>query len=190
MEQNVAENIVYKNIAAAEIEGRDRIFEGCEFFSCDFSYANLSQITFINCVMDTCNFSLAKLVNTGFQQVEFKDCKFTGVNFSASNNFSFAVGFTRCILDYTIFQKKRLKSTIFQDCSLVESDFSEADMSNAILRNCDLNRTIFNRTILKGTDLTSAVNFNIDPENNTVARAKFSADALAGLLLKYNLVIE
>jgi fluoroquinolone resistance protein len=53
-----------------------------------------------------------------------------------------------------------------------------------------LNRTIFNRTILKGTDLTSAVNFNIDPENNTVARAKFSADALAGLLLKYNLVIE
>lgn len=190
MEQQVQENKIYKGIKAAEIEGRDRIFEGCAFTNCDFSYANLSQITFINCSMDTCNLSLAKIINTGFQDVIFRDCKFTGVNFGASNNFSFAVSFTKCILDYTIFQKKRLKGTLFEDCSLIESDFSEADLTSAIFRNCDLNRTIFSRTILKGADLTSASNFNIDPENNTMAKAKFSSNALSGLLLKYNLIIE
>ncbi len=190
MEQQVHENKVFKGIAPAEIEGRERIFEGCEFLNCDLSYANLSQITFINCMMDTCNLSLAKMVNTGFQQVAFRDCKFTGVNFGASNNFSFSVSFTRCILDYTIFQKKRLKATVFDECSLVESDFSEADLCNAAFKNCDLNRAVFDRTMLKGTDFTTARNFNIDPENNTLTKAKFSGDALAGLLVKYNLIIE
>jgi len=190
MEQQLYEDQVYKSLKAADIEGRDRIFEGCSFINCDLSYADLSHITFINCVMDTCNLSLAKLGNTGFQEVEFRDCKFTGVNFSASNNFSFSVSFTKCILDYTIFQKKRLKGTKFEDCSLIESDFSEADLTSAVFSNCDLNRTIFDRTILKGADLSTATNFNIDPENNTIAKAKFSAHALAGLLVKYNLIIE
>ncbi len=190
MEQKVCENLTYKNITGAQIEGRERIFEGCTFANCDFSYANLSQITFINCKMDICNLSLAKVVNTGLQQVDFKDCKFTGVNFSAANSFSLQVSFNKCILDYTIFQKKKLKGTVFEDCSLIESDFSEADLTSAVFKNCDLNRTIFGRTILKGADLTTARNFNIDPENNTMAKAKFSVDALSGLLLKYNLIIE
>jgi len=190
MEHKFEENTIFKNITAAEFEGSERTFEDCQFINCDFSYANFSHITFINCVMDTCNLSLIKLTETGLQGVAFKDCKITGVNFGESSSFSLEVAFKKCVLDYTVWHKKKLKGTIFDDCSFEEADFSEADLTNAEFQKCNLNRAIFNRTILKSADLRSAYNFNIDPENNTINKAKFSADALNGLLIKYNLVID
>lgn len=190
MEHKFEENSIFKNITGAEIEGHERCFEDCQFINCDFSYANLSYITFINCVMDTCNLSLIKLTATGLQGVEFKDCKITGVNFGESSSFSLEVGFKKCVLDYTVWHKKKLKGTTFDDCSFEEADFSETDLTNALFQKCNLNRAIFNRTILRGADLRTAYNFNIDPENNTINKAKFSADALNGLLIKYNLVID
>lgn len=190
MEQKFDENTIYRNIKASDLEGHDRTFEDCKFINCDLSYANLSHITFINCEMDTCNLSLIKITDTGFQNVDFKDCKITGVNFGDSSSFSLSVSFTKCMLDYTVWHKKKLKGTIFNECSFEEADFSETDFTNAVFEKCNLNRTIFNRTILKGADLRTAYNFNIDPENNTITKAKFSSDALGGLLIKYNLIIE
>src|SRR5207248_7380704 len=143
----------------------------------------------INCVMDSCNLSLVKVTQTGLQGITFKDCKITGVNFGDTSNFSLEVSFIKCVLDYTVWHKKKLKGTVFNDCSFEEADFSETDFTNAVFEKCNMNRAIFSRTILKGADLRTAYNFNIDPENNTVNKAKFSADALNGLLLKYNLVI-
>lgn len=190
MEQQFDEGTIYKNIKAADLEGHDRTFEDCKFINCDLSYADLSHITFVNCIMDACNLSLIKITATGLQDVNFKYCKITGVNFGDSSNFSLSVSFTKCVLDYTVWHKKKLKGTKFIECSFEEADFSETDLTNAIFDQCNLNRAIFNRTILKGADVRTAYNFNIDPENNSITKAKFSADALAGLLMKYNLVIE
>lgn len=190
MEQKFEEGTVYREIKAEDLQGFDRIFEDCKFIKCDLSYADLSHITFINCTFDTCNLSLIKLTNTGLQGVNFKDCKITGVNFGDSSSFSLEVGFSKCVLDYTVWHKKKLKGTVFDECSFEEADFSETDLTNAVFEKCNLNRAIFNRTILRSADLRTAHNFNIDPENNSINKAKFSADALAGLLVKYNLVIE
>lgn len=190
MNQKFDEDTIYRNIKPSDLEGQERTFEDCKFINCDLSYANLSHITFINCVIDTCNLSLIKITDTGFQDVDFKDCKITGVNFGDSSNFSLSVSFTKCVLDFTVWHKKKLKGTLFNECSFEEADFSETDLTNALFEKCNLNRAIFNRTILKGADLRTAYNFNIDPENNSINKAKFSADALAGLLIKYNLIIE
>ena len=190
MEQKIDEDITFKRISAAELEGTERTFENCTFLKCDFSYANLSNLTFINCVMEGCNLSLMKIGNTGIQDVDFIDCKITGVNFSDSSNFSLSVSFIKCVMDYSIWNKKKIKGTKFTDCSLAEAAFNECDLTNAVFSKCNLNRTIFNRSILKGADFSTAYNFNIDPENNTMTKAKFSADSLSGLLTKFNLVIE
>lgn len=190
MEQKFEEGTIYQNIKPADIEGHGRTFEDCTFVKCDLSYADLSHITFINCVIDSCNLSLMKVAEAGFQNVEFKDCKITGVNFGDISNFSLEVSFTKCMMDYTVWHKKKMKGTVFNDCSFEEADFSETDMTNAIFEKCNLNRAIFHRTILKGADLRTAYNFNIDPENNTMNKAKFSIDALSRLLFKHNLIIE
>lgn len=83
-----------------------------------------------------------------------------------------------------------MKGTTFDECSFEEADFSETDLTNSVFNKCNMNRAIFSRTILKGADLRTAYNFNIDPENNSITKAKFSSDALSGLLIKYNLIIE
>ena len=71
-----------------------------------------------------------------------------------------------------------------------EVDFTESDLTEALFDGCDLNGAIFQRTNLEKANLETASNFNIDPENNRIKKAKFSADGLYGLLHKYDIDIK
>jgi len=97
--------------------------------------------------------------------------------------------FESCILDNAIFFKKKNKKAVFKDCSMIETDFTEADLSDAKFENCNLHRAFFERTILKSADFSTAYNFIIDPDNNDIKKAKFSAQGLPGLLAKYDIRI-
>ena len=186
----IAEDQTFTKITAADIAGRKRTFENCEFINSDLSYAHLSGIVFINCRFEGCNLSLIHLSDTGLQDIQFKDCKLSGADFSKSRDFLFEVNFTNCILDNAIFYKKKNKGAKFTDCSMVETDFTEADLSDFQFNNCTLNRAFFNRTILKNADFRTAYNFIIDPDINTLKKAKFSVHGLPGLLAKYDIKIE
>jgi uncharacterized protein YjbI with pentapeptide repeats len=190
MERQVDEDRVFSNIGPDDLNGVNRSFEGCTFINCDLGYMDCSGQFFIDCVFQECNLSLIKVVNTAFQNVQFRNCKATGVNFSACKDFSLSFSFSGCTLDYSVFQKKKLKNTVFENCSLHEADFSESDLTNAIFTACNLSRTVFQHTILKGADFTTAVYFNIDPESNSMTKAKFSQEGLPGLLMKYDLIIK
>jgi hypothetical protein len=50
--------------------------------------------------------------------------------------------------------------------------------------------TVFYRTVLKEVNFTSAFNFTIDPVQNNIKKAIFSQAGLAGLLDKYEIVVE
>lgn len=80
--------------------------------------------------------------------------------------------------------------TIFKNSSLKNVDFTETDLTKSLMINCDLTDTIFDRTVLKEADLSSALNFIIDPELNNIRKAKFSVQGLAGLLVKYGIEVE
>jgi uncharacterized protein YjbI with pentapeptide repeats len=71
-----------------------------------------------------------------------------------------------------------------------ETDFSECDCSGATFDLCNLERAVFDRTNLEKADLRSAYNFSLDPDNNRIAKAKFSSAGIAGLLDKYDIIIE
>ena len=71
-----------------------------------------------------------------------------------------------------------------------ETDFTESELSGSTFENCDLTRATFENTILEKANLSSAYNFSIDPENNKIRKAKFSIQGIAGLLKKYDIVIE
>lgn len=186
---HIAEDQTFHNLKGDALLQTAKKFEECRFINCDLAYADLSHLLFIDCTFQDCNLSLSKVFKTGFQNAAFTDCKITGVNFNACNDFSLSFAFSRCILDYCVFQRKRLKNIRFSECSLEEADFAETDLTNAVFDECNLSRTIFNHTILKQADLTTAFNFSIDPEINHLAKAKFRADSLSGLLDKYDLNI-
>jgi fluoroquinolone resistance protein len=179
----------FTKVTAADIAGKNRAFENCRFVSCDFSNADFSGMLFMECVFETCNLSLAKLVDTGLQDIRFKDCKLSGADFGKCRDFLFGVNFEGCILDNAVFYKKKNKGAKFTGCSLVGADFTEADLTDAQFDNCNFSRAFFDRTILRNVDMSTSYNFIIDPDNNDIKKAKFSLHGLQGLLAKYDIKV-
>ena len=80
--------------------------------------------------------------------------------------------------------------TQFKSCKLVEVDFTEADLSNSVFMECELTNATFMQTNLAGADFRTAIDYNIDPRNNNLSKARFSSDNLVGLVQDLGLIIE
>ena len=167
-----------------------REYERCTFRHCDFSNGIWSGTDFVDCRFEVCNLAMVQPNHCGLKQVAFVDCKLLGVDFAKCGTFAFSVSFERCNLDFARFVKMPLAKTVFDACSIREANFSEADLTRARFVDCDLERAIFQRTKLEHADFRTARGFSIDPEQNRLAKAKFSTQGLPGLLGKYGLVIE
>ena len=190
MENQLHENKTFKNFILPEKETSNVEFSKCVFLNCDFSNAIFTSCKFIDCVFTSCNLSMAKLKHCQLNDANFKDCKLLGINFSTCIDFLFVVKFEDCILDYSSFLKKKMIKTTFKNSSLKSVDFSECDLTKSVFANTNLLNAVFNRTNLKEVDFLTAINFTIDPEINTMKKAKFSLHAVSGLLNKYDIQIE
>jgi uncharacterized protein YjbI with pentapeptide repeats len=164
-------------------------YENCDFLNCDFSNTDLGKIKFTECRFTGCNLSAAGITGAAFRNIIFKGCKLLGLQFDTCNDMLFEVRFEHCIVNLSVFYKRRLKNTRFSNCTLIEVDFSEADLSNSVFDNCDLSGAVFDNTILEKTDFTTAYNYSIDPEKNPIKKAKFCIPAVIGLLNKYDIEI-
>lgn len=165
-------------------------YENCSFSNCNLSNADLSGIHFSECTFTGCNLSLAKLGSTKLHDIKFKDCKLLGLRFDHCDDFLFSVHFDDCILKLSSFYKRKLKKTVFRNTNLQEADFTEADVSGSVFDNCDLLRATFVNAVLEKADFRTAYNYAIDPEINRIKKARFSIAGIAGLLGKYDIVIE
>lgn len=166
------------------------VYENCIFNNCNFSNTDLSEIKFIECKINACNLSLAKLVKTTFRDVTFIDCKMLGLHFNACDEFGVVFTFDNCNLSNSIFYRLKLKKTSFKNSVLMEVDFTECDLTNSVFDNCDFSGATFENTILEKADLRTSYNFSIDPEINRIKQAAFSMTQLAGLLKKYDILVE
>jgi len=165
-------------------------YETCTFSNCDFSSVDLSDFGFIDCEFKDCNLSMVKLAKTAMKEVKFKACKVVGVHFGDCQEFLFAVNFENCTLNLSSFYRRKMKGTKFRQSSLQEVDFTEADLTQASFNECDLLNATFENTILEKADLRSAFNYSIDPATNYIKKARFSKEGIAGLLDRYDIVIE
>ena len=71
-----------------------------------------------------------------------------------------------------------------------EVDFTEADLTQAVFANCDLLGAVFEFTNLEKADFSTAINYNIHPEQNQIKKAKFSLPAITGLLQHLDIKIS
>lgn len=165
-------------------------FEECAFVGCNLANTDLTSTKFIDCVFEQCDLSLAQVPESVWQEVRFVECKLLGIRFDQSNPFLLALEFTKCQLDLASFEGLRFRQLRFEDCALIEVDFTLADLKGVTFKGCDMTRAIFDRTILEKADLTTALNYTIDPENNLLRGAKFSAPEVLRLLDKYQLKID
>jgi uncharacterized protein YjbI with pentapeptide repeats len=84
---------------------------------------------------------------------------------------------------------KKIHRTRFIKSSLREVTFAQADITGSSFDMCNLEGAIFNDTNLSSVDFSSAENYIIDPNLNTMKKAIFSAHGLEGLLYGYDLKI-
>ncbi|WP_133271352.1 pentapeptide repeat-containing protein [Hymenobacter radiodurans] len=179
---------VFERWTAVEIAPQQEM-EQCRFVACDFSGADFTDKRFIDCLFERCNLSLAKLAGAGLQNVSFRECKLSGVQFAACRDMWFEVEFAHCQLPYASFHGKRMRGTRFANCVLTEADFSYADLTEAVFQECNLTGAVFEQTQLTATDFTTASGFLIDPDMNVVKRARFSLEGLPGLLSKHEIIV-
>ena len=165
-------------------------YENCTFIHCSFTNADLSNIRFIECVFNDCDLSNAKLHRTTFNDIKFIGCKLLGLHFENCSEFLFTVFFENCTIDFSSFYKRSLKKTAFINSSVKEVDFTGADLTGSTFDNSDLAKVLFENTILEKADLRNAYHYSIDPEINRIKKAKFSVAGIAGLLTKYDILIE
>jgi uncharacterized protein YjbI with pentapeptide repeats len=163
-------------------------YESVEFRSCNFT--DISGVNFTDCLFTACNLSNASVGKCKMQDIRFADCKLIGINFFEAHDFGFAVHFENCLLDFASFDHKKMNQSSFSNCRLHGVNFSQTDLSKATMANCDLLEAIFANTNLSGVDFTTNRNFTIDPQLNLVKKARFSSAALAGLLTRFDLIIE
>jgi fluoroquinolone resistance protein len=165
-------------------------YENCTFVNGNFSNANLSGFRFTDCSFAGCNLGMAGIKDTAFRNVAFKDCKLLGLRFGDCNNLLFAVRFEDCMLNSASFYKRKMKGTVFQHCRLQDADFTDADLTQAVFHECELLRAIFENTTLEKADLYRAYDYLIDPLQNKIKRARFATAGVAGLLQKFDILIE
>jgi len=165
-------------------------YENCEFVNCRFNNHNLSGYRFEDCKFIDCDMSLVVFDQSSLQKVSFLRSKLTGVSFEKCNPFLLEISFEDCSLDLTSFANLSLPRIAFKNCKMIETNLSSAFLQESIFDNCDLDHAIFYKTDLTRSDLRTAFNYNIDPENNIIKDAKFTYPACKGLLSKYEVCID
>ncbi|PRY83786.1 pentapeptide repeat-containing protein [Mongoliibacter ruber] len=165
-------------------------YENCNFKNCNFAGTDLSGFKLMNCEFIGCNLSLTKLNNTAFQDSLFKECKMLGLRFDTCVKFGLSFSFDNCQLNHSSFYKTKIKKTVFKNSQLQETDFVDSDLNSAVFENCDLTLASFENTNLEKADFRTSYNYSIDPEINSIKKAKFSLSGILGLLDKYDIEIE
>lgn len=165
-------------------------YDNCNFRECNFAESDLSGIRFTDCTFAACDLSNVKVSKSSFQETAFKDCKMLGFRFDICNQLGLTVRFENCQLDHSSFYQVKLNHTVFLNTTLREVDFTESDLRNAILDQSDLAGATFDHSNLERANLTTALNYSIDPENNRIGGASFSLPSVVGLLNKYHIVIQ
>ncbi len=180
----------FKNIDFTSIPFEKGEYDNCEFINCNLSSLDLSGYSFVDCIFNNCNLSTCQLSDTSFSNTRFNNCKMIGLQFDQCHDYMFSVQFEGCQLNLSSFFKRKIKKAWFKDCQLHEVDFAECDLNHSNFINCDLAGAIFDHTNLEHANLTTAINFIIDPNENSLKKAKLSLPGLPGLLQKYGIVIE
>jgi len=182
----------FKNLDMAGEEIKSSTFQDCVFSRCTFTEIIFRSCTFSHCVFEDCDLSLMQVPNCSFGDVRFLKSKAIGVNWAQAhwpvNSIWDPIEFNKCALSHSTFLGINLVGFKMRHCEAVNVDFRESNLSGADFTLTDLKDSLFLSTNLEGADLSYARNYQIDPSQNSILKAKFSLPEAMTLL--YSMDIE
>ena len=169
-------------------------FENCNFENCNFSAAQFIECRFTDYEFKNSNLSSIKFDQSKFFETDFKGCKLTGVNWTYLNwsNFNLAspIFFESCDISFSVFTSLDLQEICLQDCKAHDVDFSECNLRGADLFGTDLKDTRFAFCKLDKCNFREAINYFINPLENSIEGAKFSSPEVLSLLDAFKIEID
>jgi fluoroquinolone resistance protein len=168
-------------------------FYDCTFVRCSFAGCTFHACRFVNCTFRQCDLSLIQVPESAFSGTRFEDSKVTGVDWTQADwtavGLGDPIGFFKCAISHSTFIGLSLKKLQIKECIAADVDFREADLTKADFAGTDLSESLFSRTNLTEADLSSARNYHIPPEQNTLKQAKFSLPEAMALLYGMDIVL-
>jgi uncharacterized protein YjbI with pentapeptide repeats len=197
MKINSNSNYTKENFSDLEFHD-DRVeqseFEDCKFISCNFSESQFVKCKFIDCEFKSSNLNLVKLYNSKFFETDFKDCKITGVNWTSLDWGSFSIVspifFESCDISFSVFNSLKLHELSLQNCKAHDVDFSECDLKGADFFRTDLMDSKFSFSKLDRCNFQEAINYYIDPLENSIEGAVFNSPEVLSLLSRFKIKID
>jgi fluoroquinolone resistance protein len=179
----------FLDLALSDETVRAKEFEECEFNGCSFIGCKFEKCKFINCKFNGCVISAINPVDSFCTDVEFSKCKVIGCDWTRASQIH-GLNFAECQINYSNFATLKLPKVKMIDCEAKEVDFTETDLSGGSFNGTDFERSIFFKTNLTKADLKRAINYSIDPRNNTLKKTKFSLPEALSLLSCLDIVID
>ena len=164
-------------------------FEECEFTGCSFIDCTFEKCKLIDCTFTDCTISAINPMNSWVSDTKFTKSKVMGCDWTRASQVH-GMEFTDCQLNYSNFSGMKIPGIKMINCQAKEVDFAETDLSEATFSGTDFERSIFSRTNLAKASFTGAVNYSIDPRNNTLKKTHFSMPEALSLLSSFDIVID
>ncbi|KTC89093.1 pentapeptide repeat-containing protein [Legionella cincinnatiensis] len=169
-------------------------FENCQFKQCKFLETIFGNTKFIDCDFESCDLSLTKFPNCKFSEVSFNHSKLIGINWTELNwplvKLTSPLYFYNSNVSHSSFYGLELSDLQMEECKSHEVDFREANLSHACFSGTDLLNSLFVHTNLTSADFTNAMNYSINPNENSIKNAHFSFPEVITLLNYFEIKIN
>ena len=168
-------------------------FYDCTFNGCSFVETTFQNCRFVNCVFRDCDLSLMQVPDCSFTATRFEGSKVIGVNWTRAHwpatRLRESIGFSECAISHSTFIGLKMPRIQIRDCVAMNVDFREASLVGANFAGTDLSESLFLATDLTGADLSRARNYQIDPSQNVVTKARFALPEAMSLLYGLDIVL-
>jgi uncharacterized protein YjbI with pentapeptide repeats len=133
----------------------DVLFEQIHFRRVIFTQTHLTRLRLFDSCVDVSDFSGATWDNPRLRRVEFKGCRFLGMQMVEAQLED--VIFNDCIMDGVLFTSMVCKGVRFEKCVMRSAVLEESDLTGVEFRKCDLSHASLRGSILFDADLRSSI---------------------------------
>lgn len=168
---------------------KSKDFEECLFRNCSLINCVLEKCRLVNCKFEGCVLSAVNPMNSYISDVAFVRCKVIGCDWTRTAQIM-GLEFDDCQLNYSNFSMLKLRKMKMVKCECCEVDFTGTDLSEGSFNGTNFERSIFSKTNLTRASLLGAINYSIDPRNNTLKKARFSYPEVLALLYCLDITVE
>jgi uncharacterized protein YjbI with pentapeptide repeats len=184
---------VFEKVSLEQAQIDSSTFYDCTFDRCSLVETTFRACRFVSCVFRDCDLSLMQVPHCSFTTTQFEKSRVIGVDWTkahwAAKGLGKPIDFSTCAISHSTFIGLKLPGIRIRSCMALDVDFREASLFRADFTATDLSGSLFLATDLTEADLSQARNYQIDPSENVIKRAKFALPEAMSLLYSLDIVL-